>query len=357
MNSSVLKPFLVQADASVIECMKRLDDNAHKILCVVDSSQLLIGTVTDGDIRRWILKGQSLEAGIGPVSNSDPVSRPAESSVESLRETMLALQIESIPLVDEENRVVGIAFWNELFGNAESPVRLRKLDIPVVIMAGGFGTRLEPFTTILPKPLIPIGDRSIVEHIIDRFRAHGVDSFHLTLNHKSRIVQAYFEDIEREWQISFVTEERPLGTAGSLKLLTDRLPDEFIVTNCDIVIHADYADFLDHHRHHGYDITLVSSMMHYKIPYGICEIDEGGELMELKEKPEYSFLISTGMYLLNKSVLDLIPVGVKYDITQLMDSVKAEGGKVGVYPIRETAWDDTGQWEEYRKTVQRLQHD
>ena len=228
---------------------------------------------------------------------------------------------------------------------------------PVVIMAGGFGTRLAPFTTILPKPLIPVGDKSIVEHIIDRFLPYGIDDFYMTVNHKFKIIKSYFEDVKKEYSLKLVKESKPLGTAGSLKLLKEEIDDVFIVTNCDIIIHADYSEIVDLHIESGFDITLVSSMMNYKIPYGICEIDKGGSLIEIKEKPEYNFLISTGMYILNKKILDYIPDNEFFHITHLMEKVKENGGSVGVFPISENSWDDTGEWDEYKKTVKRLTND
>ena len=224
-------------------------------------------------------------------------------------------------------------------------------------MAGGFGTRLTPFTTILPKLLIPIGDKTMVEHIIDQFLPYGVKDIFLTVNHKHKIIKAYFEEVEKEYSLHFVKEEKPLGTAGSLKLLKNKIADTFIVTNCDILIHADYSEVIDLHINSGNDITLVTSMMSHKTPYGVCEIDDGGVLKEIKEKPEQSFLISTGMYVLNKKVLDLIPENEFFHITHLMEKVKENGGLVGVFPISEKSWDDTGEWDEYKKTVKKLSSD
>jgi NDP-sugar pyrophosphorylase family protein len=179
----------------------------------------------------------------------------------------------------------------------------------------------------------------------------------LTVNHKSNIIKSYFEDIDKDYKIKLVKEDKPLGTAGSLKLVEDKLESVFIVTNCDIIIHADYSEIVDFHISSGYDITLVSSMMHYKIPYGICEIDRGGSLIEIREKPEYNFLISTGMYVLNKKILRLIPNNELFHITNLMEDVKKQGGTVGVFPISENSWDDTGEWDEYNKAVKRLTND
>jgi dTDP-glucose pyrophosphorylase len=352
-----LQQFLVSEGETVLTSMKKLDDNAHKILFVIDKSEELIGSITDGDIRRWILGGNELSAEVRNVCNNSPIFVSENYLDLEIKDLMLTKNIECIPVLSSDKIVKEILFWTDVFQDIKVKEPKKKMNYPVVIMAGGSGTRLAPFTTILPKPLIPVGDKSIVEHIIDRFLPYGIDNFYLTVNHKSKIIKSYFEDVEKEYSLKFVKEDKPLGTAGSLKLVKDEVDDVFIVTNCDIIIHADYSKIVDFHISSGYDITLVSSMMHYKIPYGICEIDKGGSLIEVREKPEYNFLISTGMYILNKKVLDLIPDNEFFHITHLIEKVKKHGGSVGVFPISEKSWDDTGEWDEYIKAVKRLTND
>ena len=357
MITNKLQQFLVNKNETIITSMKKLDKNAHKILFVIDSSETLIGSLTDGDIRRWILSGNELSDQVDKVCHKTPSFVEEDYTNQDVKELMLSKNIECIPVLSPDKKVVNVLFWVDVFQNVKVEKPKKQMKHPVVIMAGGFGTRLAPFTTILPKPLIPVGNKSIVEHIIDRFLPYGIDNFFMTVNHKSKIIKSYFEDVEKDYSIKLVKENKPLGTAGSLKLIKDEIDDIFIVSNCDIVIHADYADIVDHHINSGFDITLVSSMMHYKIPYGICEIDKGGALLEIKEKPEYNFLISTGMYILNKKILDYIPDDEFFHITHLMEEVKMRGGKVGVFPISEKSWDDTGEWDEYKKTVKRLTND
>ena len=205
----------------------------------------------------------------------------------------------------------------------------QKLDAPVVIMAGGRGTRLEPFTKILPKPLIPVGEKPVIDHIIDRFRDYGISEFYLTINHMAKIMRAYFEEKEPDYSIGFAEEDEPRGTAGSLTLLKDKLNRPFFVSNCDIIIEADYADIFRFHTKNGDDITLVASAKQYNIPYGICELNGSGSLERIQEKPEYSFLVNTGMYVLNPSVIDLIPDKGLFHITHLIDKVKENNGTIG----------------------------
>lgn len=357
MKTEKLEQFLINEEESVLASMKKLDANAHKILFVVNTSNTLVGSLTDGDIRRWILSGKELTEDVSKVCHKNPFFVNEDFTKQVVKDLMLQKNIECVPVLSIEKKIKEVLFWTDVFQDKKEETPKKQMNYPVVIMAGGFGTRLAPFTTILPKPLIPVGNKSIVEHIIDRFLPYGIDNFFMTVNHKSKIIKSYFEDVEKEYSIKLVKEDKPLGTAGSLSLLKDEIVDTFIVTNCDIIIHADYSEIVDFHKDSGYDITLVSSMMHYKIPYGICEIDTGGSLIEIREKPEYNFLISTGMYILNKKVLELIPDNEFFHITHLIEKVKENGGSVGVFPISENSWDDTGEWDEYKKTVKRLTND
>lgn len=357
MNINKLKNFLISGEESVLNSMKKLDENSHKILFVINKTKTLIGTLTDGDIRRWILSGKKLSKEVVKVCNDSPTFVFHDYLIEDVKKLMIEKNIECIPVLSKNKIIKDVLFWFEIFKDHKVEVPKKQMNYPVVIMGGGFGTRLAPFTTILPKPLIPVGDKSIVEHIIDRFLPYGINNFHMTVNHKYKIIKSYFEDVTKDYSINLILESKPLGTAGSLKLIKDKIEDLCIVTNCDIIIHADYSEIVDLHQESNYDITLVTSMMHYKIPYGICEIDKSGALLELKEKPEYNFLISTGMYVLNKKVLDLIPDDEFFHITHLIEKVQKMGGSVGVFPISEKSWDDTGEWDEYKKTVKRLTND
>jgi NDP-sugar pyrophosphorylase family protein len=220
-----------------------------------------------------------------------------------------------------------------------------------VIMAGGKGTRLDPFTRILPKPLIPIGDKSIIEIIIDKFLKYQINHFIVSVNEKSKIIKSYFEELNPPYSISYIHEPKPLGTAGSLKYLDKKDCHSIIVTNCDIIIDADYADLVDSHLKDNNDITLVASMKQYKIPYGVCEIENGGALKTIIEKPEYNFLVNTGMYIIKTESLKLVPFEEYFHMTHLIEKVKAAGGKIGVYPISESSWIDTGEWEEYKNAL------
>ncbi|HUT44394.1 MAG TPA: nucleotidyltransferase family protein [Desulfobacterales bacterium] len=346
-----MKDITIHPHATIKEAMEALDKTAEKVLLVVDDGQALIGTLTDGDIRRHILKGRNLNGTIRDAFHPNPIFIFQEDfDQDKIKAVFLENKIDLIPILDQDRKVLDFITWEKAFENNKRSEN-QKLDVPVVIMAGGKGTRLEPFTRVLPKPLIPVGDKPVIDHIIDRFRAYGISDFYLTIHHMAKIIRAYFEEKEPDYSVCIAEEDEPRGTAGSLKLLTDKLNKPFFVSNCDIVIETDYADLYHFHLQNKYDITLVASAKQFKIPYGICELNSGGSLERIEEKPEYNFLINTGLYVLNPAVLELIPDNQLFHITHLIDKIKKNGGQVGVYPVSEKAWIDVGQWAEYRKAL------
>lgn len=349
-----MKNITVSSSITIKEAMGRLDETAEKALLVVDDDKKLIGALTDGDIRRHILKDQNLIDTIEKAYNRDPFFVFQEQfDLGVLKEFFTENMISLVPILDQDRKVVDYVTWEKVFGDGKKEEKQR-VSAPVVIMAGGKGTRLKPFTTILPKPLIPVGNKPVMDHIIDRFRAHGITSFYFTVNHMSKIIRAYFEEKNTDYTIDFVQEDEPRGTAGSLALIKNNLKTPFFVSNCDIIIEADYSDLYQFHIKDSYDITLVAAAKQFNIPYGICELNDDGSLKGIEEKPKYNFLVNTGLYVLNPNVLELIPEKGMFHMTHLIDAVKAYGGKIGVYPVSEKSWMDVGQWEEYRRSVKQL---
>jgi len=347
--------FLINKYDSAKLGMKKLDSSRKKILFVVDNDRMLVGSITDGDLRRWILSEGSLNASVLEVCNKNPFALTKVYSTEEVKRIVLTEQFSAVPILDNEKRIIDIILLEELFHDSKVNLKKKSIDIPIVIMAGGQGKRLEPFTQVLPKPLIPIGDKTIIEIIIDKFLDFGINKFYISINHKAKIIAAFFEDINPAYQIEFIYEKFPLGTIGALASLKGKLNSPILVTNCDIIINTDYSDFLEFHKENNYDISLVASLMHYKIPYGTCEIESGGKLTTFTEKPEFNFLASTGMYILNHELISLIPDDTFFHITDLIALVRKEGGTVGVFPISEDSWLDTGEWQEYKKTIERFQ--
>ena len=342
---------LVAPGLSVRDTLRAMDDSGERILFVVEDGQLL-GVVTDGDLRRWILAGSPMDHPISEVMNAHPQVLEEGYAVDEARDIMLSTRKECLPVVDSHGRVTGAVWWMDLF-EAEAPEPVQ-IDLPVVIMAGGEGTRLTPFTKVLPKPLMPINETPIIELIMERFAKYGSKDFYLSLNYKANLIKAYFADLDHDYHIEYVREDRPLGTAGSLRMLADSLSGSFFVSNCDVLVEADYADVYKFHKANANLITLVGSMKHYVIPYGVCDIGENGALVAIREKPEYNYLVSTGLALLEREALDMIPVDRFFHMTDLVNACTDEGRNVGVYPVSEKCWLDIGEWEELQETLKRF---
>ena len=353
----MLKEFnkiLIDKSATVKEAMKQLDLNAEKILFVVENGAKLLGSLTDGDIRRWILKEGSLNEEVSKVCFTGTFTVKTNYVINKVKEEILKRQISFVPVIDDSNNIVEFLFWDNLFDGKILRKPKERLDVEVVIMAGGKGTRLDPFTKILPKPLIPIGDKSILEIIIEKFTEYYIDYFYISVNHKAKIIKSYFEELSPDYKIIYLNEDKPLGTIGALKQLEGKINREILLTNCDIIIEADYNDLIKHHKENKNDITIVASLKHFNIPYGVCEIESGGGLINLKEKPEYDLLVNTGMYIINPDVLKFIPENEFYNATDLVERVIKENKNVGIYPISENSWIDTGEWVEYKKALEKF---
>jgi len=346
---------IISPEVTIKDAFKLLSKSGEKCLMVVSQENKLIGTLSDGDLRKAILKGADVKSAINKIYNPKPTLLvKGKFSKAEARDIFLQNKFDLIPIVDYNGTVVDFITWDKIFEKEETRRRKLPINVPVVIMAGGKGTRLEPFSKVLPKPLVPIHEKPIIEHIIEQFTAVGVNDFYLTVNYKSRILKAFFEELNPDYSVGFVEEQEPLGTAGSLQYLAGKFKDPFLVTNCDIIIDADYADLYNFHNKNKYDITLVASAKEYVIPYGTCVLNGDGYLDHIKEKPEYNFLINTGLYVLNPELLALIPENELYHITELIENAKKQGMKVGVYPIDDDTWIDVGQWAEYQKAVERL---
>ena len=349
-----MKDLIVTSDIDIRKAMKAMVSSSVKCLLVVNKNKNLIGTLSDGDLRRAILSGMQVNDLIERIYNQKPTYFvQSEYNLDDVKKMFLENKFDLIPVVDNEHKVVDVLVWEEVFKDNIDVIK-KKLDVPVVIMAGGKGTRMEPFTKVLPKPLVPINEKPIIEHIIERFTSHGITDFRITINYKSKIMRAYFEEIAPDYSVVFIQEKKPLGTAGSLKFLVEKLDQPFFVTNCDIIVNADYLNIYQFHQDNNFDITLVASMKNYIIPYGTCKLNGDGHLQNINEKPEYDFLVNTGLYVLNPDVLNFIPKGKSYHITQLIKDVKEDGKRVGVYPIDDDSWIDVGQWSEYQNAVEKL---
>lgn len=352
MIDQQLQKFTATADITVVNAMSKIDSNAQGILFVVDGGGRLVGCITDGDIRRWVIKTGDLSATADRYMNRDPRFLPLESRKEALA-YMRAHSIRSIPLVDAGKRIADVIFADDF----SAPQQRRNEGLkntPVVIMAGGMGTRLYPYTKILPKPLIPIGEVPILERIINRFCEYGVSRFYLTLNYKKGMIKSYFADLAPEYEVCYVEEDKPLGTAGSIRLIKDSFDSPVIVTNCDTLIDADYAGLMEHHISSGNVLTVVSALKDIVIPYGVIQTGERGSIVSIEEKPKTSYFINTGFYVLNPELIKMIPDDTVFHMPDLAEQLIREGYPVGIYPIGEDAFLDMGEFEEMRRMEKKL---
>jgi NDP-sugar pyrophosphorylase family protein len=256
-----------------------------------------------------------------------------------------------MPILDEYGNLVKVYEWDDFFSSEQVDLSRVKIDLPVVIMAGGKGTRLKPFTNVVPKPLIPIGDKTILEEIMDQFESIGCSKFYMSVNYKSDMMRFYLNQLEHKYKIEFFEEQKPLGTIGSVSLLRGKIDKPFFVSNCDIIIDQDYRDVYEYHKNNHNDLTIVTAIKSFRIPYGVVETGKNGLMTGLKEKPEQTYMINTGVYILNPDLICEIPEGEFFHITHLMDKIKSRGGRVGCFPVSEHSWRDMGEWNEYLKMI------
>lgn len=342
---------IVDLMSDIISALKKMDVEKTKMLFVFSNNHFK-GVLTIGDIQRAILNNVALTAPIQKILDPHKVYASPEESIEDIKAKMYKLRSECMPVVDENGELVEVYFWNELFSGNESLPK-QQLNVPVVIMAGGKGTRLAPLTNIYPKPLIPIGEKTIVETIMDKFVSYGCNHFYISVNYKADMIKNYFDFIHNgSYHISYFQEDRPMGTAGSLRLLKDKLHSTFFVSNCDIMIYEDFANILNYHKENRNELTVVAAVKTFSIPYGTIQTKEDGLLESIEEKPNLSFKINTGLYILEPSLLDDIPDDF-FHITHLMEKLQHQGRRVGVYPISQNDWMDMGDWDEYMKLVRR----
>jgi dTDP-glucose pyrophosphorylase len=351
-----MKKMITTPDVSVKDALKKLDISATKVLFIEDSEHRLIGALTDGDIRRFILNNGDLTDSIGNIYNKNPFYLTEDSYTDDdVAKAFQIRKIEVIPIVTNSMELRDVILWDQFIGKkyvAKQQAGSSLKDIPVVIMAGGKGTRLKPFTDVLPKPLVPIHEKPIMDWIITEFADYGAQQFYATLNYRGKMIEAYYGSIEKDYTIGFKWEDDFFGTAGSLALLKEEIDGTFIVSNCDIIVRANYDDVIQFHKESGAHMTVVSSIQHHQIPYGVLEFKNGGMVTGIQEKPEYSHAINTGVYILEPECLEFIPTNKFYHITHLMEKLIEKGLKVVTYPVNEKEYIDVGQWEEYITAVE-----
>lgn len=323
-------------DATIMDALSRLEDSLAKIVLVTDSAGVLLGSVVDGDIRRGLLRGCTLQSPVKEVMRTSPTTLPEGTPRARILEIMRTFDIKQVPLVNAQGKLIGIAVHDALAG-----LRHAARPNPVVIMAGGKGKRLLPITTDMPKPMVPVGGKPILEWIILRLTHYGFRDFHLAVNYLGQQIEDYFGSGSGfDCHIRYLREKEFLGTAGALSLLESPPAHPMLVMNGDILSSIDFDALLAHHAASGAAATLCARNHQVEVPFGVIQ-QEGGFLKGLAEKPVYENLISAGMYVINPEVLATIPKNTPTDMPSVLLSLVQSGKPVSVFSMQED-WVDVG---------------
>ncbi len=325
---------LLPLGSSIQEAILNLDQSGLQIVLITAADGRLCGTVTDGDVRRALLRGLNLQGRVDDIMFRSPMVAPPEVGREMVLQLMRANKIHQLPVVDAEHRVVGLHVWDEIIAPS-------RRDNMMVIMAGGLGKRLRPFTEDCPKPMLPVAGKPMLEHIIDRARAEGFSRFVLSVHYLGHMVEEYFGNGER-WQISidYLREDSPLGTAGAISLLNPQPDLPFLVTNGDVLTDINYAEMLDFHMHHGALATMAVRQHEWQHPFGVVRT-KGIEIVGFEEKPIHRTHVNAGIYVLDPEALNVLTKGEACDMPTLFERLQNQGKSTIAYPMHEP-WLDVG---------------
>ena len=335
------KKVLLKPDDTMEYAIKVLHEGGCRIALVSDEHYRLLGTITDGDIRRAIMKQSTMKSPASLIMNSNPLTVNDKVKNEDTLSLMTDKGLLHMPILNKDGILCGLETLQHLI---EKPI----YDNPVFLMAGGFGTRLHPLTKEMPKPLLKIGSKPILEMIIEQFISYGFHNFYISTHFKSEQIRNYFKNGEiHNINIQYLHEDKPLGTAGSLGLLPDNLPDlPIIVMNGDLLTKVDFINLLDFHYDHDSEATMCVREYAFQVPYGVVQIDNYN-IKEIKEKPVHKFFVNAGIYVLNKTLINKLDGKSYLDMTDLLDK-ELINEKVNAFPIHEY-WLDIGKIEEYER--------
>lgn len=354
----MIKKFLINENNSIKYAINSLDaiSNNYNCLLVKNNKNQIIGSLTDGDIRRSLVKKSNLKLKVKNICNKNFLFFYKKGhKIEDIKKIISnrTNNIDIVPILDNSRKLIKI-FTKDNFQNQ----KIKKINnlgkIKVFILAGGYGTRLKPATNILPKPLIPVGDKTLIENVIKKFYDQGLKEYIISINYKKELIKAYFRDLKLDYKVSFIEEKKKLGTAGSISYLKKIKGDNFIVTNCDTIIDVNLKNLIEFQKHRKLDLVIVVNYKNYNLPYGEIEVDNRGNFIKIKEKPSYKFLINSGLYLMNKKVINFIKKNVFLNMNDFINSMKTNKFKVGLYPITDRSWIDVGQWSEYIKFKKKI---
>ena len=342
-----IQQFIGKQNLTVSEAMQKIDKNACGILFLVDDENKLVGCITDGDVRRYLLAGGKMD---GPSMLAANLSPRYAVSIKEAKTLYHRKNFVVIPVIDEQGMVV------DLYTGAQDIQKIYRapLNLPVVINAGGKGTRLDPFTRVLPKPLIPVGELPIIELIMREYQTYACNDFHIIVNYKRELMKAYFTENDNRYNITWYDEDKPLGTGGGLTLLKGKFNGTFFFANCDALLTCNYESAVKFHKKNGNVITMICAYKNLKIPYGVIEMGLNGSITGMREKPLMSFLTNTGIYIVEPEVIDDMEEGIAIGFPDIVDIQRKKGRKVAAFPISENDWMDMGQISELEKMRAKL---
>ncbi len=330
---------------TISDVMKQIDLNANGILFLTNEEGKMEACITDGDIRRYLLSGGRLEDPAMNSANRHPVY---VNSVEEAAKIYKQRELRVIPILNKDKKII------DFYHGEKAKKKFSSLNVPVVINAGGKGTRLDPYTRVLPKPLIPVGDMPIIEYIMREYQKYDCNNFHIIVNYKRNLMKAYFADCKKNYNITWHDEYKPLGTGGGLSLLKGKFDSTIFFVNCDALLTANYESMLKFHKENNNTITMICAYKNVIIPYGIVEMGINGEVKEMKEKPQLSFLTNTGIYIIEPEVIEDIEDGVPIGFPDIIEKEMKKGKHVAVFPVSENDWMDMGQLPELEKMRAKL---
>jgi dTDP-glucose pyrophosphorylase len=353
-----IKKYLINENSKLIDAVNSLEKVLDKCLIVTNIKNQLKGTITDGDIRRAVLKGISFNSDIKKVYKKKPIKIYIDEFKKNNNYNHLFIQdnYRVIPILNKKDKVVDLLKGVNNFNVKKNIYSNKFKNIEVVIMSGGEGKRLLPYTTVIPKPLVPVNERPIIEHIIDRFKNIGVNNFYLTVNYKMNLIKAYFSQKKNKIKINFISEKHPLGSAGSLAFLKKKVRKNFFLTNCDSIITSNYQSIYKFHEEKKLDLTIVCSKKIHHVPYGTCLINNKSMLVSIKEKPTYNFLINTGFYVVNPRILKFIKKNEYLGMDVFINLLLKKELRIGVYQLDENSWLDFGQWNVFNDSAEILKN-
>lgn len=336
--------YTIKKNSTIKEALKKLSECGEKCLLVIDNNNKLLGTISDGDIRKSIVNDKSLSNNINKIYNNKP-KKFYENKIDKklIEKYFLNLRLDVIPIVNKKNILVDAILFSKYFSK-KNISKFKKINskIDVVIMAGGLGSRLAPYSKIIPKPLLPFKNSTLIEYIISNFTKHSLKNFILSVNYKENLIKSYFKTIKEKYKIKYINEEFPMGTVGALSKI-DKVSKVFFLINCDSIIDIDYYDLYNFHISNKNDITIVSSTKEFTIPYGCFKINQKGEMIEIIEKPSNNYLVNTGLYVLNSKLISKIPKNSSMDFNIFLNKIKTLKYKIGFYTISEKSWQDYGE--------------